>query len=234
MTPTEFERHSGMAASKKWRRSIKVDYTDDPNMTIGRWLEVNGYDNNKVKLPGGAEAAAAGCGASKPLAGPAGGSRPGSHSSSSSSSSHLHHHSSHHHAREHLPKSNLGRQPMAAAVVDRVDDVSKDEVADILLFLKSGRSAEPMDEDEEEEGAAEEGQQEEAGGSYGQGSQRQQQSSQQCSDDTLGPQADQRQQEQQREGEVLQEQASGDQDGEGLLLLDGWAGLHAAPQGAEP
>ena len=25
MTPTEFERHAGMAASKKWRRSIKVD-----------------------------------------------------------------------------------------------------------------------------------------------------------------------------------------------------------------
>ena len=25
MTPTEFERHAGMQASKKWRRSIKVD-----------------------------------------------------------------------------------------------------------------------------------------------------------------------------------------------------------------
>ena len=25
MTPTEFERHAGMSASKKWRRSIKVE-----------------------------------------------------------------------------------------------------------------------------------------------------------------------------------------------------------------
>jgi hypothetical protein len=101
MSPTEFERHSGMITSKKWRRwgggeggrracrggaagqaagarrvqpasaygwakgtrpsiaparnppvtpptcsprSIKVDFVDDPNLTIGRWLEANGYE----------------------------------------------------------------------------------------------------------------------------------------------------------------------------------------------
>lgn len=41
MSPTEFERHAGMAASKKWRRSIKID-SDDLSLSLGRWLEQQG------------------------------------------------------------------------------------------------------------------------------------------------------------------------------------------------
>lgn len=40
VTPTEFERHSGLIGAKKWRTSIKVDVpaVEDPNgeLTIGR------------------------------------------------------------------------------------------------------------------------------------------------------------------------------------------------------
>lgn len=42
MTPTEFERHSGMSTSKKWRRSIKV-VDGSCSMSVGRWLEAHGF-----------------------------------------------------------------------------------------------------------------------------------------------------------------------------------------------
>jgi len=42
-TPTEFERHSGMAASKKWKYSVRVDdprYSSDGSvLTIGKWMK---------------------------------------------------------------------------------------------------------------------------------------------------------------------------------------------------
>lgn len=54
-TPTEFERHAGMAASKKWKYSVRVDVDAEPGIewdvaslgpyTLGKWLEVNGFDN---------------------------------------------------------------------------------------------------------------------------------------------------------------------------------------------
>lgn len=40
ITPTEFERHSGLGTAKKWRNSIKVD-DGDGTLAIGRWLEQN-------------------------------------------------------------------------------------------------------------------------------------------------------------------------------------------------
>ena len=47
MTPTEFERHSGMCSSKKWRRSIKVVIPNGRGgraaVSVGRWLEQHGY-----------------------------------------------------------------------------------------------------------------------------------------------------------------------------------------------
>lgn len=47
MSPTEFERHSGMQASKKWRRSIKVDLGQGAGtMSLGRWLEQNGFKSS--------------------------------------------------------------------------------------------------------------------------------------------------------------------------------------------
>ncbi|WIA28561.1 hypothetical protein OEZ86_011101 [Tetradesmus obliquus] len=39
--PSEFERHGGMAACKKWRFSIKVA-DGGPGMTLGRWLDMRG------------------------------------------------------------------------------------------------------------------------------------------------------------------------------------------------
>lgn len=66
MTPTEFERHSGMATSKKWRRSIKVE--DGPNcvMSIGCWLDssadpkLNGAGGPKLLDKGAVGAVGAG------------------------------------------------------------------------------------------------------------------------------------------------------------------------------
>ncbi|KAG1663233.1 hypothetical protein FOA52_004434 [Chlamydomonas sp. UWO 241] len=49
MTPTEFERHAGCVASKKWRRSIKVVGAGGRaalahgGLSVGRWLEQNGF-----------------------------------------------------------------------------------------------------------------------------------------------------------------------------------------------
>ncbi|KAL0049732.1 hypothetical protein WJX82_008757 [Trebouxia sp. C0006] len=40
MTPTEFERHSGMAASKKWKYTVRIQHDGRP---IGTWLEIHGY-----------------------------------------------------------------------------------------------------------------------------------------------------------------------------------------------
>eukprot|EP00775_Hariotina_reticulata_P010450 gene10450-10609_t len=39
--PSEFERHGGCAACKKWRFSIKVADAG-PGMTLGRWLDMRG------------------------------------------------------------------------------------------------------------------------------------------------------------------------------------------------
>ncbi|GFH17327.1 SAND domain-containing protein, partial [Haematococcus lacustris] len=53
MTPTEFERHSGMQASKKWRRSIKVDMgRNGGTMSLGRWLDANGYKQEQPAVRG--------------------------------------------------------------------------------------------------------------------------------------------------------------------------------------
>jgi len=50
MSPTEFERHAGMSASKKWRRSIKVDLGDrEPSLSLGRWLEQQGFKVSERK-----------------------------------------------------------------------------------------------------------------------------------------------------------------------------------------
>ncbi|KAK2080662.1 hypothetical protein QBZ16_000516 [Prototheca wickerhamii] len=45
MTPNEFERHSGMAASKKWKYTIRVPQADgsEPEL-LGDWLEARGLD----------------------------------------------------------------------------------------------------------------------------------------------------------------------------------------------
>ena len=60
-TPTEYERHAGMAASKKWKYSVRVD-DDDANpdgqqLTIGRWLDEAGEPHRKTATgrvrPGG-------------------------------------------------------------------------------------------------------------------------------------------------------------------------------------
>lgn len=53
LTPTEFERLAGMAASKKWKYSVRIDVDAEPDIewdrqrghyTLGRWLELNGFD----------------------------------------------------------------------------------------------------------------------------------------------------------------------------------------------
>ncbi|UPQ97211.1 SAND domain-containing protein [Chloropicon primus] len=55
-TPTEFERYAGMAASKKWKYSVRIDVAAEPGMqwnvhalgpcTLGKWLEDNGFDKS--------------------------------------------------------------------------------------------------------------------------------------------------------------------------------------------
>eukprot|EP00192_Tetraselmis_astigmatica_P014978 CAMPEP_0117669864 /NCGR_PEP_ID=MMETSP0804-20121206/12390_1 /TAXON_ID=1074897 /ORGANISM="Tetraselmis astigmatica, Strain CCMP880" /LENGTH=152 /DNA_ID=CAMNT_0005478011 /DNA_START=642 /DNA_END=1097 /DNA_ORIENTATION=+ len=53
-TPTEFERHAGMAASKKWKYSVRVDDPahnpeDGSILTIGRWLDEAGHAHRKMQ-----------------------------------------------------------------------------------------------------------------------------------------------------------------------------------------
>ena len=53
-TPTEFERHAGMAASKKWKYSVRVDDpahnpADGSILTIGRWLDDRGHTHRKIQ-----------------------------------------------------------------------------------------------------------------------------------------------------------------------------------------
>lgn len=50
MTPTEFERHCGMASSKKWRFSIKMD-PDNTSKTLGRWLDKQQMGYKAAKKP---------------------------------------------------------------------------------------------------------------------------------------------------------------------------------------
>ena len=57
-TPTEFERHAGMAASKKWKYSVRIDVDAIPGFdwdvvqlgpyTLGRWLQEKGLDSKEV------------------------------------------------------------------------------------------------------------------------------------------------------------------------------------------
>jgi len=42
MTPTEFERHAGMAASKKWKYTVRIDDASAEPQPIGAWLEARG------------------------------------------------------------------------------------------------------------------------------------------------------------------------------------------------
>ena len=49
ISPTEFERHSGIPAAKKWRFSIKVAHAGEPEICLGRWLELRGLDQKVPK-----------------------------------------------------------------------------------------------------------------------------------------------------------------------------------------
>ena len=42
MTPTEYERHAGMAASKKWKYTVRVDDGSEDPQPVGAWLEARG------------------------------------------------------------------------------------------------------------------------------------------------------------------------------------------------
>ncbi|GAB4823708.1 hypothetical protein N2152v2_010754 [Parachlorella kessleri] len=47
-TPTEFERHSGMAASKKWKYTVRV-LTPRGTVTLGQWLEGHGIQSKYTR-----------------------------------------------------------------------------------------------------------------------------------------------------------------------------------------
>jgi hypothetical protein len=47
-TPTEFERHSGMAASKKWKYTVRV-LTQRGTVTLGQWLEGHGIQSKYTR-----------------------------------------------------------------------------------------------------------------------------------------------------------------------------------------
>ncbi len=49
VSPTEFERHSGIPAAKKWRFSIKVTHAGEPAVTLGRWLELKDLDQKQPR-----------------------------------------------------------------------------------------------------------------------------------------------------------------------------------------
>ena len=69
-TPTEFERHAGMAASKKWKYSVRIDVDAIPGFdwdvvqlgpyTLGRWLQEKGLDSKGVRKGGHATTNGAG------------------------------------------------------------------------------------------------------------------------------------------------------------------------------
>ncbi|KAF6255264.1 hypothetical protein COO60DRAFT_235055 [Scenedesmus sp. NREL 46B-D3] len=59
VSPTEFERHSGMSTAKKWRTSIRVAREGQPIITLGRWLDMRGI------IPKASAAAAAAVGSGK-------------------------------------------------------------------------------------------------------------------------------------------------------------------------
>ncbi|KAI8466128.1 MAG: hypothetical protein J3K34DRAFT_485474 [Monoraphidium minutum] len=59
VSPTEFERHSGIPAAKKWRFSIKVTHAGEPAVSLGRWLELRGLDGKLPKRGLGLAGAAA-------------------------------------------------------------------------------------------------------------------------------------------------------------------------------
>ena len=62
LTPTEFERYAGMASSKKWKYSVRVDLQAVPDIvwdvntlgpyTLGKWLEENGFDKTRGRGSG--------------------------------------------------------------------------------------------------------------------------------------------------------------------------------------
>lgn len=47
-TPTEFERHSGMAASKKWKYTVRV-LTPRGTITLGQWLDGHGIQSKYTR-----------------------------------------------------------------------------------------------------------------------------------------------------------------------------------------
>jgi hypothetical protein len=55
-TPTEYERHAGMAASKKWKYSVRIDdlelNPDGGILTIGKWLDDQGLTHRKRPVKG--------------------------------------------------------------------------------------------------------------------------------------------------------------------------------------
>eukprot|EP00873_Tetraselmis_striata_P004469 jgi/Tetstr1/424733/TSEL_015251.t1 len=56
-TPTEYERHAGMAASKKWKYSVRIDdpahNPDGGILTIGKWLDDQGLTSRTRPVKGG-------------------------------------------------------------------------------------------------------------------------------------------------------------------------------------
>lgn len=51
MTPTEYERHAGMAASKKWKYTVRVDDGSEDPQPVGAWLEARGLVRTSERCP---------------------------------------------------------------------------------------------------------------------------------------------------------------------------------------
>lgn len=51
MTPTEFERHAGMATSKKWKHTVRVDTGSDDPPAIGAWMASRGLLTGPDRWP---------------------------------------------------------------------------------------------------------------------------------------------------------------------------------------
>lgn len=54
MTPTEFERHAGMATSKKWKHTVRIDDGSKDPPPLGAWLEEHGLTRVSERCPAAA------------------------------------------------------------------------------------------------------------------------------------------------------------------------------------
>ncbi|KAF8060099.1 trx [Scenedesmus sp. PABB004] len=66
MSPTEYERHTGMTTAKKWRVSVRVAHEGQPEVPLGRWLEAQGLTHKTAGSTSGSPEAPPG---SSPRAG---------------------------------------------------------------------------------------------------------------------------------------------------------------------